>query len=165
MLYLIVQLGTDRYAIEAAQVLEVLPLVSSNPVPGSPPGMAGLFDYHGTPLPLIDLAEVVLEKPSRQWMNSRIILINHHDNLGGRHLVGLLAEHATETMRLSEGDFTDTSVMVGDKHFPTSVFSDAAGIVQRIGLHDLLSDIVGNQALPPVAPACLDRGHGNVESR
>jgi CheW-like domain len=36
MLFLVFQLGTDRYAIEAAQVVEVLPLVNAKHIPRAP---------------------------------------------------------------------------------------------------------------------------------
>jgi chemotaxis-related protein WspB len=44
MLFLVFQLGTDRYAIEAAQVVEVLPLVNAKHIPRAPRGVAGLFN-------------------------------------------------------------------------------------------------------------------------
>ena len=92
MLFLVFQLGTDRYAIEAAQVVEVLPLVKSKHIPHAPLGVAGIFDYHGAPVPLIDLAELALGKASRQWMSTRIILVNYRENSGKTHLLGFLAE-------------------------------------------------------------------------
>src|SRR5580692_8261281 len=98
MLFLMFQLGTDRYAIEAADVVEVLPLVHSKQIPGTPPVVRGIFDYHGAPVPLIDLAELALGKPSRRWMSTRIILINYFMESGQTHLLGLLAERATETL-------------------------------------------------------------------
>ena len=80
MLFLVFQLGKDRYAIEAHQVIEVLPLVNVKQIPQAPAGVAGVFDYHGTSVPLIDLAELALGKPSRRWMSTRIILVKY----GGR---------------------------------------------------------------------------------
>ena len=66
MLFLVFQLGKDRYAIEAHQVIEVLHLVNVKQIPQAPAGVAGVFDYHGASVPLIDLAELALGKPSRQ---------------------------------------------------------------------------------------------------
>jgi len=63
MLFLVFQLGPDRYAIEAAQVVEVLPLVNSKHIPRAPLGVAGVFDYHGTPVPLIDFTELAQGTP------------------------------------------------------------------------------------------------------
>src|ERR1700691_5928842 len=102
MLFLVFQLGTDRYAIDAADVVEVLPLVQSKLIPHTPPGVAGIFDYHGVPVPLIDLAELALGKPSHRWMSTRIILINYRQKSGEAQLLGFLAEHATETLRRPE---------------------------------------------------------------
>src|SRR6266849_9162152 len=112
MLLLVFQLGTDRYAIEAAHVVEVLPLVNSKHIPRAPLGVAGVFDYHGAPVPLIELADLARGTPSRKWMSTRIILVNYREKSGIAHLLGFLAEHATETMRRSEEDFTDSGVAV-----------------------------------------------------
>jgi len=136
MLFLVFQLGTDRYAIEAAQVVEVLPLVNVKHIPRAPRGVAGLFNYHGTPVPLVDLTEIAQGTPSRKWMSTRIVLIHHRGKAGEAHLVGFLAEHATETMRWSEEDFANSGVTV--------VITDVDGIIQRIGVQNLLSDSVGS---------------------
>jgi chemotaxis-related protein WspB len=143
MLFLVFQLGTDRYALQAAQVVEVLPLVNSKHVPRAPVGVTGVFDYHGTPVPLIDLTELAQGKPSRKWMSTRIILVNYRDKSGRVHLVGLLAEHATETMHRSEEEFADSGIAVADAPFLGSVLTDAAGIIQQIDIQNVLSESVG----------------------
>jgi chemotaxis-related protein WspB len=145
MLFLVCQLGTDRYAIEAAQVVEILPVVNSKHIPRAPLGVAGVFDYHGAPVPLIDLTELALGRPSRKWMSTRIILVNHHDSSGQSHLLGFLAEHATETMHRSEEDFVDSGVGVADTPYLGGVITDAEGIVQRVRIQNLLPESVGNQ--------------------
>jgi chemotaxis-related protein WspB len=143
MLFLVFQLGTDRYALQAAQVVEVLPLVNSKHVPRAPVGVTGVFDYHGTPVPLIDLTELAQGKPSRKWMSTRIILVNYRDTSGRVHLLGLLAEHATETMHRSEDEFADSGIAVADAPFLGSVLTDAAGIIQQIDIQNVLSESVG----------------------
>jgi chemotaxis-related protein WspB len=144
MLFLVFQLGTDRYAIEAAQVVEVLPLVNVKHIPRAPRGVAGLFNYHGTPVPLVDLTEIAQGTPSRKWMSTRIVLIHHRGKAGEAHLVGFLAEHATETMRWSEEDFANSGVTVADALYLGGVITDVDGIIQRIGVQNLLSDSVGS---------------------
>jgi chemotaxis-related protein WspB len=144
MLFLVFQLGADRYAIEAAQVAEVLPVVESKHILRAPLGVAGVFDYHGAPVPLVDLAELALGVPSRKWMSTRVILVNYCDKSGQAHLLGLLAEHATETIRLSEEDFKDSGVTVKETPYVGNVITDSGGIIQRIDIRSLLSEIVGN---------------------
>jgi chemotaxis-related protein WspB len=142
MLFLTFQLGTDRYAIDAADVIEVLPLVHSKHIPHAPPGVAGIFDYHGAPVPLIDLAELALGKPSRRWMSTRIVLINYRQGSGESQLIGLLAEHATETLRRPEEDFKDSGLAVPGAPYLGPVLIDASGIVQRIEIRKVLSEAI-----------------------
>jgi chemotaxis-related protein WspB len=145
MLFLVFQLGTDRYAIEAAQVVEVLPLVNAKHIPHAPPGVAGILNYHGMPVPLIDLTEISQGTPSRKRMSTRIVLIHHRDKTGEAHLVGFLAEHATETRHWSEEDFKNSGVTVADAPYLGSVITDKDSIIQRIDAQNLLPDSVGSQ--------------------
>src|SRR5258705_7379594 len=98
MLFLVFELGKDRYAIEASRVVEVLHQVNLKQVPRAPGGVAGVLDYHGAPVPLIDLSELALGRPSRKWMSTRIILVEYRGTSGETHVLGLLAEQATETL-------------------------------------------------------------------
>lgn len=143
MLFLIFQLGVDRYAIDAAHVVEVLPLVNSKYIPRAPLGVVGVFNYHSTAVPLIDLSELAQGTPSRKWMSTRIILVNWRDKSGKLHPVGFLAEHATQTMNRSEDDFADAGVATADAPYLGPVLTDADGIIQRIAIQNLLSDSIG----------------------
>ena len=144
MLFLVFQLGVDRYAIEAAEVVEVLPLVNAKVIPCAPRGVAGMFDYHGAAVPLIDLTELARGKPSRKWMSTRIILVNYRDRSGQEHLLGVLAEQATETIRRSVEDFAASGVAADDASYLGPVITDSAGIVQRIRIQNLLAEGVGD---------------------
>ena len=55
MLILLFQLGKDRYALEASRVVEVVPLLALKHLPQSPPGIAGVFNYRGRPVPASDI--------------------------------------------------------------------------------------------------------------
>jgi chemotaxis-related protein WspB len=145
MLFLVVQLGKDRYAIEAHQVIEVLHLVNVKQIPHAPAGVAGVFDYHGASVPLIDLAELAVGKPSRQWMSTRIILVKYGGEPGETHVLGLLAEQATQTLRRNDADFNDAGLAVSDTPYLGNVTTDAEGIVQRIEIQNLLPEGVRNQ--------------------
>jgi chemotaxis-related protein WspB len=154
MLLLVFHLGSDRYAIDAEQVVEVLPIVNVKHIPHAFAGVPGVFDYHGASVPLIDLTELALGKPSRTWMSTRIVLVNYCVEPGQTHLLGLLAERATETLRRTEEDFTDSGVAVPDASYLGAVATDAVGIVQRIEIRNLLPDHVRNYLfLERIGPA------------
>ena len=64
MLFLLFQLGSDRYAIDALRVVEVLPCVQVKQIPHAPAGIAGVINYRGAPVPVLDLCLLTLRRPA-----------------------------------------------------------------------------------------------------
>jgi chemotaxis-related protein WspB len=145
MLYLLFELDKARYALEASQVIEILPLVDFKRIPRAITGVTGLFNYHGTPIPLLDLTELNLGRPSQSKMSTRIILINYIEDSGERHPIGLLAERVTETIRRPETDFTDSGIRVGGARFLGPVLVEANTIIQRVEIKYLLPESLRTQ--------------------
>ena len=139
MLFLLFRLGKDRYAIEAAQVVEVLPMLAAKKIPQAPPAVRGAFDFRGQPVPLIDLTQLALGHPVREQLSTRVILVRHPDGRGGERLVGLLAEHVTETLRREPAAFRDAGVESPDARWLGPVTSHDGGLVQWVRVDQLLS--------------------------
>ncbi len=106
MLFLVFQVGADRYAIEAARVIEVIAMVDLRKIAGAPVGTAGEFVYRGAPVPVLDLCSLALGRPSNLRLSTRIILLRHEPQPGTVHPLGLIAEHATELAQKNLGEFT-----------------------------------------------------------
>jgi len=139
MLFLLFRLGKDRYAIEARQVVEVLPLLTVKQIPHAPPAVRGAFDFRGQPVPLIDMTQMALGHPVRENLSTRIVLVRHPDGRGGERLIGLLAEHVTETMRRGATDFHDSGVDVAEARWLGPVASYEGGLVQWLQVEQLLT--------------------------
>jgi chemotaxis-related protein WspB len=153
MLFFLFRLGDDRYALDALQIAEILPLVGAKWIPQTPAGIAGVIDYHGAPVPLIDLSQLALGRPARQRFGTRIILVNYPDQEGATHLLGLLAERATETMRRDPADFFASGVGNDDAPYLGPVATDAQGLVQWIEVDKLLPPSVRDRLFKQPAPA------------
>src|SRR6266403_5966949 len=82
MLFLLFQLGNDRYALEAKRVVEVVPLLALKRIPQAPRGVAGIFNYRGRPVPAVDLSELALGQPANERLSTRIIIIHYQDATG-----------------------------------------------------------------------------------
>jgi chemotaxis-related protein WspB len=149
MLFLVFHVGEDRYAIDAAQAVEVLPLVRWKRVPGAPAGVAGVFNYHGAPVPLIDLSELMTKQPSRSWMSTRIIVVNRSMvSTGARKLLGLLAEKVTETLRDTKDDFQHSAITGGDTPYLGRIAIRPEGMIQRLDVENLLPADVQSRLFP-----------------
>ena len=138
MLFLLFQLGDDRFALDATGIVEVLPLVEITPVPLAPPGVAGLFDHRGTPVPAIDLSALALGRPARRLLSTRIVLVRYPDGTEGDHLLGLVAERATGTLRAEPDDFSASGIDNAATPYLGPVLADAHGLVQRVDAQGLL---------------------------
>jgi chemotaxis-related protein WspB len=110
MLFLLFQLGADRYALEAARVAEILPLVQVRPLPQAPPGLSGVINYRGRPVPVIDLCELALDRAAHSRMSTRIVLVECEAGLGAGSLIGLIAESVTATFRRERSDFVESGI-------------------------------------------------------
>src|SRR3954468_8454666 len=104
MLFLLFELGPDRYALDAREVAEVLPLVTIKHIPQAPAAVVGIFNYRGTPVPVVDVSQLALGRPAERRLSTRIVLVHHEDD-GERRLLGLIVERVTQTVRREESDF------------------------------------------------------------
>ena len=138
MLFILFQLGSERYALDASQVIAVLPRLDMKAIPHAPPAVAGLCNFRGAPVPVIDLSELALGRPSANRLSTRIVLVHLPDPAGQSHLLGLLAERATETLRRDPADFVPAGVSVDAASYLGPVTADARGLIQRIEVQRLL---------------------------
>jgi chemotaxis-related protein WspB len=139
MLFLLFQLGADRYALDVSQVVEVLPMVRIRVMLRSPPGVAGTINYRGAHVPVVDLSELALGRPAVPRLSTRIILVNCSEQAGKSRLLGLIAENATETMRKEPTDFAPSGIDNADAPYLGPIAMGPHGMVQRIELNGLLS--------------------------
>jgi chemotaxis-related protein WspB len=156
MLFLVFRLGRDRYALDAGQVAEILPLVDIKHIPHAPPGVAGVLNYRGTPVPVIDLSQLTLGRPAERRLSTRIILAYYLPKDGEKRLLGLIAEKATETMRREAADFIPSGITNDRAAYLGPVATDARGLVQWIDVAKLVPDSVRDVLFKPILE-CDDR--------
>jgi chemotaxis-related protein WspB len=144
VLFLLFQLGNDRYALDVTRVVEVLPLLQLREIPNAPRCVAGIFNYRGQPVPVVDLCELILGRPARERLNTRIILVNYADDTGQNRLLGLIAEQATQVVRRDRKDFVESGLRLGAAPYLGPMLLDEHGIVRWVREERLLPDNVRN---------------------
>ena len=139
MLFILFQIGRDRYALSASSIIEVLPLMNLKRVPCAPSGVVGVLNYRGTPVPLVDLNQMTLGEPAARRLSTRIILVRYPLEAQHQRALGLIAEHATNMIQRSVQDFIETGVESDDARFLGRVANDARGLIQWIEVERLLT--------------------------
>lgn len=158
MLYVLFQLGNDRYALEASRVVEVVPLLALKKLPQAPKGVAGMFVYRGQPVPTVDLCELMFGQPASERLSTRIIVINYADAGGPGQLLGLIAERATETMRRDAREFKDVGVNLAATPYLGPVLMDERGVIQLVHTQQLLAENIRALLFAPASEASLVEG-------
>jgi chemotaxis-related protein WspB len=142
MLFLLFQIGNDRYALEARHAVEVVPFLALKKIPQASRGVAGLFNYRGRPVAAVDLCELTFGRPARELLSTRIIVVNFPDSAGKPQWLGLIAEHATGMMRREQRDFVRSGVKVGNAPYLGPVVMDDKGVIQLLHAEHLLTETV-----------------------
>ncbi|MBV8567623.1 MAG: chemotaxis protein CheW [Methylobacteriaceae bacterium] len=136
MLFLLFRLGDDCYALDCARVVEILPLLAIKKMLQAPPGIAGMLNYHGSLVPIVDLSEVALGRPAEARLSTRIVLARHGEEGREPTLFGMIAENATETLRCEPADF-EFREGASNAH-PGPLLAGPHGPVQRMDISGLL---------------------------
>jgi chemotaxis-related protein WspB len=98
MLIVRFELGDRAFGVRARDVREILPLVATRPVPGTPPWVVGEWLLSGRPVPLIDLRRWLDDVPSRAELATRMLLLDWRRTDGPGGPVAFLGERVRETV-------------------------------------------------------------------
>jgi len=101
-------IGAEDYAIESRRVVEVLPFVAARPIPRTPDAIRGIFTHRGRLIPLVDLGWLLIDKPLRETLSTRVIVVEF--SLGPRSIgpdeqrirLGVAAENVVSLCSSSE---------------------------------------------------------------
>ncbi len=132
MLFLVCRFGDARYVLNTGQISEILPMVQLTRIPQAPPGVAGAFNYRGVPVPVVDLVQLMLGRAARVHLSTRLVLVTYADHTGSERHLGLVAERATDTIRLNPMDFGPSGITNDEAAYLGPVTADAGGLIQWI---------------------------------
>jgi chemotaxis-related protein WspB len=155
-LYLLFRIGPDFYALDSAEVAEVLPLRAVKQIPGTPAWVSGVMARRGQLVPVIDMSARATGVPVCPRTSTRTVLV-HYRRPGDAHaapqLLGLRLEYATDTLRCDPTTFVDPGVDPGESRYLGPVRQDARGLVQWVRVAELLPHDVHALLFPEVDPA------------
>jgi len=164
MLLLTFTSGPNRYAVDVARVVEVVPKVALRTMPHAPAFLAGLLGYRGKVVPVIDLGLLLAAAPCRDRLSTRIILVNdapgHHNHGkqdrdepgqdGGQSpldrqqeptLLGLIAEEVSDLIHVQSEQRLPAPVRSPQAPYLDAIVQTDQAILQLIAV-DKIRDVV-----------------------
>lgn len=139
MLFLQFKINDNRYILEARDIIEIVPYANLKRIPKAPGYVAGLLNYRGGAVPVIDVCFMMSDKACELKLSSRIALVNCVVD-GHPACIGLLIEHMTETVRYNENDFSDPGVSPEESPYLGKVVIDDNRIVQLVNISEIVPD-------------------------
>lgn len=154
-LFLLVRLGEDCFAIDADNVVEVVPLVRLKVVPRAPVGSAGIMSYRGDVVPVVDLNILALGVASPSRLMTRIVIVRIDDERSARgmRLLGLLVPEVMRTSHFDPTRFVSVGLATEGERYLGGVLLTDEGVIQRVRLSALLSDELRDALVSPTAAA------------
>jgi chemotaxis-related protein WspB len=176
MLLLTLKAGSNRYGIDVARVIELIPYVELTIVPHSSSFLAGLLSLRGKVIPVIDLGLLLSSTPCRECLSTRIILVDvtpgdrdsrsdattcsnttSPNSPQGRardaRLLGLIGEQVSDLTHVDPDQVAPTPVQLHHMPFLDAIVQTKDGIMQLIAVDRIrdatLSHYVLNQGTPP----------------
>ena len=98
MLLLLFEIGNGRYALDVNQIIEIVPLVKLKKIPTTPDYVAGLMNYRGEGIPVLDLNELIDSVPFENALSTRMIIVKYPIKGKGDKPLALIANNVTETV-------------------------------------------------------------------
>lgn len=148
MLMLLFSLGDGQYAVPVSDVVEVTPRVHLEQIARAPDYIAGLFNYRGQHVPVVDLCRLIHQQSCADSFTTRIILVNFPLASGKTHMLGVLAERVTETVRITDDAFVPTGLSIDDTPYLGTAANTDQGLLQKISINELLPAAVQSQLFP-----------------
>jgi chemotaxis-related protein WspB len=160
MLMLLFYIKNQCYALPSQQVVEVLPLVTLKTLPHAPEYFAGVFNYRGQIIPVLDLCQLMGGKPCCEHLSSRMILVNSQGENTAKSsvisttatsavsVIGLIAERVVETLHKPEIQLVDANVQIGAAPYLGKMILDEQGMIQCLRIEYLLSEAEQVDFLP-----------------
>ncbi|SDV46387.1 chemotaxis protein CheW [Chitinasiproducens palmae] len=156
MLFLTFRIARDWYGLDVRRIRRVLPLQALKQIPAAPHWLAGLWrdpsdKRHGS-VPVIDLVARMTGQPATPRVSTRLLLVDYvrADRPWAPAVpLGLIAEQATETLRVGEDALLPSGIDTPETPFLGPVFASRKhGLVQWVEVDALLGAEVCGRLYP-----------------
>ena len=150
---LLFQVGSEQYAVGTAGVVEVVPAVDLRAVPRTHDAVAGLLEYRGRIVPIVDLCQLFGQGACPRQFSNRIIVCDLATQADAAvpdavRWIGMLAQNVTRDAVLDpDQEGAHPGPRTPDAPVLGPVLASDAGLVQLVRIEallpqDLIADLV-----------------------
>jgi chemotaxis-related protein WspB len=151
--YLQLQAGDVLCCLSLSQVQKLLSLMALTPVTDTPPYLAGVFNYHGSTVPVIDLSLRLGQAPAVNYTCNTMVAICK--TLENDALLGLIVSAVGNVIELSRDDLQLAPQFTGKAPPFSAVYQQQQACCFVLNVDALLNSSLTD--LQSVSPAEINR--------
>lgn len=140
MLMLLFYVGNDCYCCSCEPIIEIIPKILLKQIPQAPTYLAGIFNYGGDPVPVVDLSKIILGVPSKNKLHTRIIIIKNPTQTPIK-VLGLIAERMIETRDIDPKLFNALGLPMNKLPFLDGVYNSTNESILQININHLFTSL------------------------
>jgi chemotaxis-related protein WspB len=145
MLMLLFYVGQERFALDCELIVEIFPKVNLKVIQQESPYIAGLMNYGGIPVPVIDTVQLIENCPSGNSMHTRIVLFKYR-SLESENYTGLICEKAISTIDVELSQFK-TALKSTEKPYLGGIYTDGPNSIQYFDIYAFLKQLYPNEII------------------
>ena len=139
MLLLLFEIGNGRYALDTSLIIEIVPLVKLKKIPTTPEYVAGLMNYRGEGVPVIDLCRLVDRMECENALSTRIIMVKYPVKDDYKPLA-LIANNVTETINSTLTKPPPAGVLMDRSLYDGEVTPETSDMIQWFDIKKMLPE-------------------------
>ena len=155
MIYLRFEIAGQIYALARESIDEVIPFLQVHAMAHTSPAVVGTLNYRAKLLPVIDLAVLFDERSSNRYASTRMVVVSYREVEGEILQLALIAEQATEIMKLEDSVFNAQVINNGHIPYSGATTLESGQLLYRLEVQDILPLELQAQLYPQYQ---LDRG-------
>jgi chemotaxis-related protein WspB len=140
VLLLLFKIENGRYALDIKQIVEIAPLVKLKKIPVAPDFVAGLMNYRGEGVPVIDLGKLIDDVPAKNNFSTRVIIVENPFKGHQDKYIGLIASTVTETIKTDLTKAPSTGVLMDKSLYKGDEAPDTEDMIQWFDLKKMLPE-------------------------
>ena len=140
MLLLLFEIDNGRYALDINQIIEIVPLVKLKKIPTTPEYVAGLMNYRGQGIPVIDLNQLIDSVPFEDALSTRIIIVNYPVKGMDDKSLALIANNVTETVRTKLTKPPPAGVLMDKSLYDGEITPETSDMIQWFDIIKMLPE-------------------------
>lgn len=140
MLLLLFEIANGRYALDISQIIEVVPLVKFKKIPTTPEYVAGLMNYRGEGIPVINLCQLIDKVDCENALSTRIIMVKYPVNDNDYKPLALIANNVTETIRSQLTKPPPAGVLMDKSLYDGEATPETSDMIQWFDIRKMLPE-------------------------